>query len=474
MTSNQSSLYQGKNEDDTMSRVRELVEEYNEENGIEQKFIDLSKEQQIALDMFKESKNLLIIGEAGCGKSKLISEMKYHTNKETSKKIVVTATTGIASYNINGITINAFLGIGTGEQDIDIIVRKIQRKPPIRDRIRNVDILVIDEVSMMSAELFEKINAVCQTIRRSSAPFGGIQVVLTGDFFQMTPVFNRNVQLLGDQDTRLMFESKVFTKYFTKKNTVNLKKNFRQNDIAFLRILQKIRTGEYTEEDINVLKSRMVSKLKLSKDGSELKDAVHLVATNRQAQEINRMNLGMNNESSVKYLATYTETGDPEITKELKKELQTQFLQKGINEIELKKNVRVMLLKNLSVEEGLVNGSIGTVTDFVSGFPVVKFDIGIERVITCVEWELDLSGSACKATQLPLMLCWAVTIHKIQGITLDKAVMDLGGCFCHHQVYTALSRVRTLDGLFLETFDPKKIIVNEKAKTYLGSLEKSI
>lgn len=467
---NQSSFYAAKDEGNMMDKYRNLIEDYNKENNIEDDFIKLSGTQQVALEMFKNGKNLLIIGEGGTGKSKLISEMKYHTNKETTKTIVVTATTGIASYNINGITINAFLGIGTGEQDIDIIVRKIQRKPPVRDRIRNVDILVIDEVSMMSGEIFEKINAVCQTVRRSSAPFGGIQVVLTGDFMQLCPIFNRNVKLMGEQDTRLIFESKIFTKYFTKKNTVNLKENFRQNDLSFLEILQRIRTGQHTEVDINTLKSRFLTKLKLSKDDAEIRDAVHLVATNRQAQEINRVNLETIHDTPLKYITTYAENGDPEITKELKKEIQNQFIQKGINETELKKNVRVMLLKNLNVEEGLVNGSVGTVIKFDTGYPLVKFDNGIERIITPVEWEVELSGCACKATQLPLMLCWALTVHKSQSITLDKAVLDLGGCFCDHQIYVALSRVRSLSGIYLLSFDASKITVSKKAVDYLKTM----
>lgn len=455
-----------------MNRMRELIEEYNDNNGIEQKFIELSEEQNKALDLFKKGKNLLIIGSGGTGKSRLIQEMRYHITKGShigNKTIVVTATTGIASYNINGITINAFLGIGTGEQDIDILVRKIQRKPPVRDRIRNVDILVIDEISMMSAELFEKVNAVCQTIRRSSAPFGGIQIVLTGDFLQLNPVFNKNMNLFKEQDTRLVFESSVFNKYFNKTNTVTLKQNFRQSDAKFLQLLQRIRLGEHTEEDVTLLRTRLVSKLKKSKE--DMEGAVHLVASNRQAQEINRINLNKNAEKVIKYDATFIEAGDPEMSGELKKELQSQFTQKGITMIELKKNVRVMLLKNLSVEDGLVNGSIGTVTEYECGFPVVTFDNGIQRAITPVEWELELGNSSCKAVQVPLMLCWALTIHKSQSLTIDKAILDLGECFCNHQVYVALSRVRSLDGVYITSFNPNKVQVCEKVKDYLKDIE---
>ncbi len=460
-------MYSTKAENDKMEKYRSMIEDYNKENNVENNFITLSDTQELAFDMFKESKNLLIIGAAGTGKSKLINEMKYYITQQTMQKIVVTATTGVAAYNINGLTINAFLGIGTGDQDIDTIIRKVQRKPPLRDRIRNVDILVIDEISMMSAELFEKINALCQTIRRSAAPFGGIQMVLTGDFLQMSPVFNKNVELMGEQDTRLLFESSIFNKYFNKNNIINLKQNFRQTDAKFLKILQNVRTGNQTKEDIDILKSRIVS----LKDLTKLNDIVHLVASNRQAQEINSKNLGMTSGPEIKYTTTYNEEGDCQITKELKKELQNQFKQKGICEIALKKNARVMLLKNLSVETGLVNGSIGTVVEFEHTFPIVQFDNGIKKLITPVEWELELGGCCCKATQLPLMLCWAITIHKIQSITLDKAVMSLDNCFCVHQVYVALSRVRTLEGCYLKSFNPSKITVCEKTKKFLKTLE---
>lgn len=467
-SSTTSGIYQGKSQDNLMNKTRELIEEYNQENGIDEKFIELSKDQQLALDLFKEGKNLLILGSGGTGKSKLIQEMTYHTSKCTSKNIVVTATTGIAAYNINGLTIHSFMGIGTGDQNIDILIRKIRSKPPLRDRIRNVDILVIDEISMMSAELFEKINAICQTIRRSAAPFGGIQVVLTGDLLQLLPVFNKNVELFQDQDTRLIFESKVFTTYFNSNNIVNLKQNFRQSDKVFLGILNRMRVGENTKDDINILKSRFVSKL-LAKDN--IRDAVHLVASNKQAQEINRMNLETIKDKGTKYRTAYFEDGDPELTKELKKELQNQFMQKGINEIELKKNARVMLLKNLSVEEGLVNGSVGTIIEFDNGYPIVKFDNGPQRIITPVEWELKLSGSVCKAAQVPMMLCWAITIHKSQSLTLEKAVLELGGCFCEHQVYVALSRVRSLNGLYILSFSVNKVQVSQKVKDYLKDID---
>lgn len=437
---------------------RGLLEEY----GIPQ--VDLSKSQKRALDLFTASKNVLIIGSAGVGKSFLIKEMKYQSKQ---RHMVVTATTGIAAYNVNGLTLNSFMGVGTGEQSVDILVKKVQRKRGVRERIRCTDILVVDEASMLSAELFEKINVVCQTIRRSSAPFGGIQVILSCDMLQLLPIFKRNTfGTTSQQDTRLLFESSVFKKYFNAANTVTLTENFRQTGTKFKETLLRIRMGEHTDADVELLRSRMISRVCPS--DALLQDAVHLVSSNRQAQAINMNNLNTIDDEIVEYNSAFSENGDKELCVELTRELQSQFELKGINKVRLKKGARVMLIKNLSVEEGLVNGSVGTIDKFTSGgYPIVKFDNRVTREILPVEWELEFGDSTSKAVQVPLMLCWAITCHKSQSLTLDKAVMTLGDAFCDHQIYVALSRIRTLEGLYLDTFDPKKITVNEKVKEFL-------
>ena len=453
-------------QDDSIMKARMLMEEF-EIDGADVDFVNLSESQKTAISLFKAGRNVAIMGAAGCGKSYLIREMKYQTEKLCmSKKIVITATTGIAAYNLNGITINSFLGIGNGEQDIDTIIKRVRRKVGVRDRIRSTDIIVIDEVSMMSAELFEKTNALLQAIRKSSAPFGGIQVVLSFDMLQLLPVFNRNTSLFKDaQDTRLIFESDVFKRYFNTNNTITLVENFRQTNSKFKDTLQRIRNGEQTVEDIDMLKTRLVSNLKPKTE--ELQDAVHLVSSNKQAQMINLSNLSSISSDAVSYKSEFGENGDKEICSELTKELHNQFAQKGINEITLKKGARVMLLKNLSVEEGLVNGSVGTIEKFGDHGPVVKFDNGVKREITPVEWVIEFGENCSKAVQVPLMLCWAITIHKCQSLTLDKAIMSLGDAFCDHMIYVALSRVRSIEGLYLKSFAASKITVNERVKEFL-------
>lgn len=487
MSKQRNNMYENKNEQELIDKFRGLLDEYNETKKEEEhiKTIELSKDQSKAIDLFNKGRNLFIIGEGGTGKSKLIKEMRYQTEKNwPNKKIVITATTGIAAYNINGITINSFMGIGTGQQKTEFLVKRIKRNIGIRERIKSTNILVIDEVSMASAELFEKINVICQIVRRSHLPFGGIQVVLTGDLLQLLPVFNKSNVIYGEQeqDIRLIFESEVFNTYFRKDNTIELTTNFRQRDPVFKSILSRIRKGEQTEDDINILRSRQLNELSKSKKTDskiEPESMVHLVSSNKRAQIINSTNLNNLPDKGLIYKSVFIEEGEKEITDELKKELVSQFTQKGIQEINLKLNARVMLIKNLDVEKGLVNGSVGTVIRFVETpdskqkQPVIKFDNLQEEIpITPTEWQLEFNDSSVTAIQLPLMLCWAITIHKSQSLTLETALVELDDCFCEAQIYVALSRLKSLEGLYIKSLNPKKIMVNKKVLQFIKNTSK--
>lgn len=461
-------MYQEKNNFD---KFRSLLEDYNQEHGINHSFIQLSETQNKAFEMFKLGKNILVIGTAGTGKSALLKEIRYYTNSQLgNKQLIITATTGIAAYNIGGITLNSFMGIGTGDGDIEYLYKRIRTKSSVKERIITTDILVIDEISMLSAELFEKINMLCQKLRKSTRLFGGIQLVLTGDFYQLLPVFNKKSTLYTENiDTRLLFESELFTLHFNKKNKniINLTTNFRQTDKKFIELLNRMRIGAYTQDDINLLNSKIIKK---EDETSILQKCVYLVSSNKRAQVINISNLDKLNHPPIKYQSQFVETGNKEYSNELYKELYTQFNQKGIIEVVLKKNARVMLIKNINVEEGLVNGSVGTVMYFENNMPFVKFDNGIQRLITPLDWELQFDDATCKATQIPLMLCWAITHHKSQSLTLECAVLELEQCFCDHQVFVALSRLRSLNGLYIKTFNPQKITINKKVQGYMKNL----
>ena len=462
---------------DTLSiGMRELLGEHLNLDDMKELEIgaNLSKTQQQAFELFKKGESLLVLGSAGVGKSKLIKTMhEYQQENFKHKHMYITATTGVASYNVSGMTIHSFMGIGTGDQDISFLVKRVFRNKSIVERLRTTDILVIDEISMLSASLFEKINLICQHFRKNKSFMGGIQVIFTGDFLQLISVFNQNPERFTEpEDTRLLVESKQFNEKFNKKNKniIILKENFRQlNDPTFIDLLLRLREGNQTPNDIQLFKNKCKN---FNKELQELKvTPVHLVTTNKKAQTINETNLNKLTGKLYKYKATFNTMGDnKECIDILKRELDSQFKQKGLIELNLKKQARVMLIKNLDVSTGLINGAIGTITDLTTDYVNVLFDNGVSQQITKVDWELEMQGHIVRAKQIPLILAYSITTHKSQSLTLECAIMDLENCFCDHQFYTALSRVKSLDGLILKSFNENKILINQTMKNYLENL----
>jgi len=448
-------------EDDMMDKIRDLLIEHDQLP--ESDLVQLSVSQKHAFERFKLGDNLLIIGAGGCGKSKLVKEFyKYIKKNEPNKTMYITSTTGISAYNIGGITINSFMGIGTGQASVQTLLKRLRFKIGIKDRIRNTDILVIDEMSMLSASTFEKINTICQTLRKSRLPFGGIQIILTGDPLQLETIFNTEIG--AEQDNRLIIESELFKQLF-KKSIVNLKENFRQKgDNDYIDILMRIRKAEHTEDDIKILQSRLTKNIN--------SESVHLVSSNKKAQMINAYQLNKIKSDDFFYESDYTKVGDLETCELLEKELRSQFAQRGNDTLQLRKGCRVLLIKNLDVSKGLVNGSTGTVTDLMTNAVQIKFDNNVTELIGRSEWELELDNARVTCMQIPIILAYSITIHKSQSLSLDTAILDLADCFCNHMVYVALSRVRTLNGIFLKSFNPNKITVNEKLLEYVNQFGK--
>ena len=404
---------------------------------------ELSDSQELAIEKFKKGENILLVSAAGFGKSHTIKKMK----KLTQKNMYLTATTGVAAYNIGGMTINSFLGIGSGEASAQELYRKVRMKEEIVSRIVSTDILVIDEISMMSACLFEKINYLMMAIKKSPKFFGGIQVIFSGDFMQAMPIFKKQI------DRRLIFESDLLIDNF---NIIKLTKNYRQyDDLEFSQILTRMRMGETTTEDINTLNKKIGVKCNL------LKEPMFLTSTNRKASEINAIR--MKNIREEEKIYKMKSSG----SKDLKKDLEYQMSIKNMDTLVLKKTARVMLVKNIDTEIGLVNGAMGIIMEFVQGYPEVKFDNGIIRVIKEENWELNVDGLKAKVKQLPLMISYACTLHKSQSQTLKNAILDLGDVFAEHMVYVAFSRVSSLDGVYINSFNPSKITVSQKCLEFV-------
>ena len=410
---------------------------------------ELSDKQKKAIKLFKSGKNLLILGEAGCGKSFLIKELTNYL-KIKNIKYAITALTGIAAFNINGITINSFTGIGIAKYSKEILLKRLKKEYILN--IRCIKVLFIDEISMMSSDLFDKLNYIFQNVRKSRLFFGGVQVVFTGDFFQLQPVFNNT-----DSNTELLFENEIFIKEFTLNNIINLDYIFRQSDLKFKSILSNIRLGTFTSDDINYLKNNSLKYI--SNENS--KNFIKLVSTNAQANTINKIEID-SIENELHEFIIIDKNNQETMSNDKKflyNELVLQLTQKQLLNVKLKIGCKVMLVVNLNVEIGLVNGALGVIVDFdkFSNFPIVEFTNNIKQIINPYEFKIEWNNVNLSIFQIPLILGYAITIHKCQSLTLDNIHVDLFNCFCNAQVYVALSRVKTLNGLYIKSINSSKI-----------------
>ena len=387
--------------------------------------MNLSQEQQRAYDLVIQGKNLFLTGPGGSGKSKWIQTV-YST---FPKRVQVCALTGCAAIllNCNAKTIHSWAGIGLGDS------KKAITSPYSRKRWKNIDLLIIDEVSMMSVELLEMLNCIGQTIRKSSAYFGGIQVVFCGDFYQLPPI-----------NSPFCFESPLWDKIFL--YTVCLTTIYRQKSSKLQEIMSQIRDNKLTYENNAILQGRL-------KEGI---DCVKLVPTRQLADAINSQH--------------YEELSEKEHTftmKSIGEKYNVDYLKKNIlcpEQLRLKLGAKVMCIAN--IDEKLCNGSQGTVIDFTP-FPVVQFS-NETRMMSPHSWSVDNES----VTQVPLIYAWALTIHKAQGATLEKAELDLGnGIFEYGQIYVALSRLTDLEGLYLTAFNSSKIKSHPKVIEFYNKIK---
>lgn len=403
----------------------------------------MDSDQLKVIEYLKDNKNVMLLGQAGTGKSKIVTELKNHL---TDKKIIVTSTTGVSAFGIGGITIHSFLGIGIGKGTEEELYKKVCKNRKTLQILKNPDLLlVIDEISMMPLKLFETINYVFQKIRCNKTVFGGIQLLLTGDFLQLEPINDIPV-----------YNSGLVSDF----QTVYLQKNYRQSsDSKFQSILTNLRIGELTEDDVTTLKNLS------NNDKVDKMDPIKLFSTNKAVNDYNDFYIKSNSNIKYRFEAVFKGNSVYYVN-----DMKSQFKAKNIDVLILKKGLKVMLTRNLNVETGLVNGSLGVISS-IYGVPVVDFFNGMSVPVEKVTWEMKIDDEiVATAKQFPLIPAYASTIHKCQGLTINSAVIDLANIFSPHMIYVALSRVRNLDGIKLLNFNHKNVKINKTTLEFYNKM----
>ena len=431
--------------------------------------MSLSQEQQAVINALTKGDNVFVTGAGGTGKSYLIDAIR-----KQFRNCSVTSSTGISALNIGGQTIHRWSGIGAsaGVLPVGEIAAKVMTLPwnaDKKDIIRNCRLLIVDEISMLDAGFIDTLDKVLRNIRRwfselegsELLPFGGIQVAFFGDFLQLPPVNKNNSQV-----TQFAFEANVWQEAEIK--THLLTKVFRQENQIFSDMLNRIRIGEPTQKDI----------LTLSMKNNQIpyQDAIspiEVFAKNAQADLCNSKHFLKLPDTKI-FSYTAQDIATPPVTQSQEKIYLEQIDKDCIapKVLTLKKDAQVMLLKNVDPDNGFVNGSIGKVVDFIGDTPIVLFTNGKTLPIDSETWELkEDKKTVCTRRQLPLRLSYGITIHKVQGMTLDSVMCDLSGVFEDGQAYVALSRAKTLDGLYLKGFSRGRIFSNKKCVNFYRQLK---
>ncbi|XP_054742874.1 ATP-dependent DNA helicase PIF1 [Anastrepha obliqua] len=406
--------------------------------GIEES-VKLCEEQLEVLRACTSGKSVFFTGSAGTGKSFLLRKIISALPPDGT---VATASTGVAACLIGGTTLHAFAGIGGGDYGLQRCI-ELASRPASGQIWRKCKRLIIDEISMVDGQYFEKIEAVARHVRKNDRPFGGIQLILCGDFLQLPPVVKSDNNITPTKN--FCFQSNAWEKCI--ECVFELNEVHRQSDPEFVKILNHIRIGHVNEEIAKRL--RATSKQKIEGDGIL---ATQLCSHTNDAQSINESKLESLDGEKILFRA---EDSDASITKQLDSQVQ------ATSNLYLKINAQVMLLKNINIAAGLVNGARGIVVRIEKGVPVVRFKNNREYLCKHEKWIIKTaSGGTITRRQVPLKLAWAFSIHKSQGLTLDCVEMSLSKVFEAGQAYVALSRAKSLDSLRILDFDPKQVWAN--------------
>ena len=398
---------------------------------------DLSCDQLEVLRLVMEGKSIFFTGAAGTGKSHLLRWItKALKTRYEPEDVAVTSSTGVSAVALGGRTLHSWAGIGHGKGTVPALIKQVSMNEYVATRWRKARVLVIDEISMIGGDILTKLDLIGRAVRRSAKPFGDLQVVACGDFYQLPPV-----------EGGFCFKTDAWTETFTT-TRILITPHRQASDTPFLKMLDELREGLLSAESKALLRERVKPAKILDGCG-----APRLMPHLEEVRRLNAVRLAELKGQERKYVI---------VKGRCKSDAKFESLCDGCpasEDLRLKIGARVMLIVNLCIDDELCNGSTGTVVDFElqedSGssevVPIVRFDRGAMRRICRFNWKLTDEHDIVLAslTQIPLILAWAVSIHKSQGATLDAAAVDVAGCFATGQAYVALSRTRTLDGLLI-------------------------
>lgn len=413
-------------------------------------------QQAEALSLLKMGKNIFLTGAAGSGKTYLLNQYIRYL-KENNIRVAITASTGIAATHLQGTTIHAWSGIGIKKEITPKDLETLAKNKKVRSNYRTTSVLVIDEISMLHQHQFEMVDTIGRYILNSDKPFGGIQVVLCGDFFQLPPVSS-------EEKKPFAFESPIWEA--GNFHVCYLQEQHRQKNDPLLNILNDIRQGIAGEHTKVPLRTRY------KKEPQNGLHAMKLYSHNVNVDVINESELAKL--PGDERIFTMKMHGFPALVEGLRKSCLAP------EELKLKKNAEVIFVKN-DIAGRYVNGTRGIVIDFEKkeGWPIVKTVDNINIMVGVEEWAYQEEDFVlAKLVQLPLRLAWAITIHKSQGMTLDGAEIDLGNAFEPGMGYVALSRVRSLDGLKLMNLNEMALrvhpVVLEKDMSFRKNSEENV
>ena len=434
--------------------------------------MELSTEQTRALDFFKAGYNLFLTGPGGTGKTYLIRQMSYWANVQL-KKVQVCALTGCAAalLECKAKTIHSWSGIGMANGTESEIVKRVVGKKYKKAALKAIDILIVDEVSMMSKKLFELLDRLLKVARRCfEKPFGGVQLVFVGDFYQLPPVGDTN----EPETCQFCFESELWKQTFEK--SVELTQTYRHPDPVFAKVINQIRVGKIKRSGYDLLMSRVGVEVE-----GDIRPTV-LMPIRRTVDAINRAEMSkLHGAEKHTYAAMMNIDAEARTADKGRRptedlvEMEYDQIRRNLiadSTIDLCVGALVMCVANLDLESEtpIVNGSQGIIEAFEGEWPIVRFRNGTRRCITAHVWQSE-NIPWLGVKQIPLIHAWAMTIHKAQGGTLELAQIDAGkSIFESGQTYVALSRVKSLDGLCLTALEPTKIKVSKKVQKFYKDL----